>query len=117
MAKKAVVLVAEDEPLIAFDLQLALCDAGFTVVLAASCEEAQRWLADERPGVAVLDVRLTDGECVAVAKTLVLLGVPFVVHTGVNPEECDLVFASGKFIAKAVDPQEIVGLVRSMAAG
>ncbi|MER8481369.1 hypothetical protein [Mesorhizobium sp. M1322] len=113
MAKKAVVLVAEGEPFIALDLELALCDAGFTVFLAASCEEAQRWLADERPAVAVLVVRLTDGECAAAARTLVLMGVPFVVHTGVIPEGFDSAFASGKFIAKAVGPQEIVALVRS----
>jgi hypothetical protein len=66
--------------------------------------------------MAVLDVRLKDEECVSVAERLVLMGVPFVVHSGVPPAECDVAFAYGKFIAKPADPQEIVALVRSMIA-
>jgi DNA-binding NtrC family response regulator len=112
--KKPMVLVADDEPQITLDLEVTLCEAGFAVALAASCEEAHRWLAEERPDVAVLDVRLKDGESVSLAERLVLFGVPFVVHTGVCPAECDLAFAYGNFIAKPADPQEIVALLRSM---
>ncbi|QIA21502.1 response regulator [Mesorhizobium sp. AA22] len=115
--KKPVVLVADDEPLITINLEVVLCEAGFTVVLAASCEEAQAWLSDERPDMAVLEVRLKDRECVSLAERLVLLGVPFVVHSGVLPADCDVAFAYGKFIAKPGDPQEIVDLIKSMVAG
>jgi DNA-binding NtrC family response regulator len=116
IVKRPVVLVADDEPQITLDLEVTLCEAGFTVALAATCEEAHRWLAEDRPDMAVLDVRLKDEECVSLAERLVLMGLPFAVHSGVPPAECDVAFAYGKFIAKPADPQEIVALVRSMIA-
>lgn len=46
---KAVILVVEDEAVIALDLDLSLSDAGYTVLLASSCADAERLLAAERP--------------------------------------------------------------------
>jgi DNA-binding response OmpR family regulator len=112
--KKPLVLVAEDEPMIGFDLEMILCEAGFTVALAASGEEAQRWLADERPDVAILDVRLKDGECTSLVETLTALVVPFVVHTGSVEVEIDKAFEGGKFISNPADPEVIVDMVRSL---
>ncbi|RWH78895.1 MAG: response regulator [Mesorhizobium sp.] len=112
--KKPLVLVADDEPMIGFDLEMTLSEAGFTVALAFSSEEAQRWLDDNRPDVAVLDVRLKDGECIPLVEILIALGVPFVVHTGSLEEDLDKAFERGKFISKPADPETIVDIVRSL---
>ncbi|UVK46696.1 hypothetical protein BPNPMPFG_002394 [Mesorhizobium sp. AR07] len=66
--KIPVVLVLDEELLIAMDLEVALSDAGYLVALATSCGEAERWLADQRPDAAVLEITSKDGHCVAVRK-------------------------------------------------
>ena len=89
-------MVLEDELLISMDIELALVDAGFQVVMARSCAEADAFPADHRSDAAVLDVRLEDGDCIEAAKTLVLQGVPFVVHSGMFDDMSDPVFRLAK---------------------
>jgi hypothetical protein len=50
---KPVVLVLDGEP--AWNLQVALSNAGFVVALAFSCYDAERWLTDHSPDAAILD--------------------------------------------------------------
>lgn len=78
-----IVLVLEDEPLIAMDLQFAFEDHGVDVHVAASCGEACGLLETLDFDGAVLDVNLGRGEtCERVAAVLRSRGVPFVLHTG-----------------------------------
>ncbi len=74
------VLVVEDEFLIALDLELLLERHGWRVLgPAASVAEALRLLEGEVPDVALLDITLKDGETVVpVAEALRARGVPFV---------------------------------------
>ena len=59
-----VVLVAEDEAVIAMALADDLEAAGYAVAGAfATCESALQWLKDETPDLAVLDPMLKDGTC------------------------------------------------------
>lgn len=108
------VLVLEDEPLIAWDLETALSEAGFTVALARSCFDAEGWLAEHSPDAAILDMKLGDGECVAVAKSLVERNVPFILHTGDDLFGRDEVFKSGIIVRKPADTVAVVELVGSM---
>ena len=114
--EKPVVLILEDEPLIAWDLETALSDAGFMAALARSCFDAERWLTDHSPDAANLDMKLGDGECVAVAKSLVERDVPFIVHTGDDLFGRDEVFKSGIIVRKPADTVAVVELVGSMLA-
>lgn len=78
-----VVLVLEDEPLIAMDLQFAFEDHGVEVHVATSCGEACALLETLEPDGAVLDVNLGHGAtCERVATILRSRGVPFILHTG-----------------------------------
>ena len=81
----ALVLVAEDEPLIALDVALAIEDAGGEVAgPAASVEEAMD-LIETRPIVAaILDVNLTDGDIWPVAERLINAGIPIIIQTGIG---------------------------------
>jgi CheY-like chemotaxis protein len=77
------VLVAEDEALIALDLEAALrgfgCEVlGPTPTVAATLA----LLAERRPNVALLDPGLRDGWAAPVARALAAAGVPFAVVTG-----------------------------------
>lgn len=85
MLNHAPILIVEDEPFIALDLELAIEDAGGEVVgPAASVEEALA-LLDARPvAAAILDVNLVDGDISPVAEILIERGIPFILQTGVG---------------------------------
>jgi two-component system, response regulator PdtaR len=73
------VLVVEDEFLIALDLELLLRRHGWRVLgPAATVDQALRLLAGETPDVAVLDVNLRGEPVTPVAAELRARGVPFV---------------------------------------
>jgi DNA-binding response OmpR family regulator len=74
-----VVLVVEDEFLIAMDLELLLQRDGWRVLgPATTVVGALRLLAGERPDVALLDVNLRGEPVTPVAEALRARGVPFV---------------------------------------
>ncbi len=77
------VLVAEDEAMIAFDLERVLVGFGCEVSLVApSVAEALAFLRAQRPDAALLDVGLADGRATPVAEALAAAGVPFAVLSG-----------------------------------
>jgi len=86
-----VVLVVEDEPLIALDIEDALTAQGVTVRLARSLAEAKQSLASEpHPHLVLLDVVLPDGHSFGLAGEILALGLPLVFLTGYDhgiPEE------------------------------
>ena len=82
------VLVAEDEALIAMEVEAALRRAGWEVVgPVARAAEVARLAAGEQPlDAAVLDIRLGGGATVfAAADALAARGVPLVFLTGYGP--------------------------------
>lgn len=82
--KGARILVVEDEPFIAFDLKMAIEDAGAAAIgPAATVAEALDLIAHETPDGAILDVNLPDG---TIAPVLAALSgrASMVVHTGVG---------------------------------
>ena len=85
MLNRALVLVAEDQPLIALDVALAIEDAGGVVAGPAASVRECLALIDSQPIVAaILDVNLTDGDISPVAEALMLAGVPIIVQTGIG---------------------------------
>ncbi|OBQ70235.1 response regulator (plasmid) [Mesorhizobium loti] len=111
------VLVLEDEELISWDLEVLLAEAGYLVATARSCAQAAGFLDTRRPDVAILDILLSDGQCVDVAKKLRADGVPFIVHSALAPTEVDDAFRSGTFLVKPAGILDIVGAVTKLAAG
>ncbi|ESZ65845.1 response regulator [Mesorhizobium sp. L103C131B0] len=114
---KPLVLVVDDEALIALDMESTLSEAGFAVALAATCSQAKRFLADHTPAAAILDVRLSDGEAVDAAKTLAGRAVPFIVYSGLGLEETPEAFSSGVRVMKPAGPPEVVRALKAMTAG
>jgi len=117
MIPAPLVLVLEDEELISWDLEVSLAEVGYLVATARSCAQAADLLATRRPDVAVLDVLLSDRQCVDVAKKLHADDVPFVVHSALARTEVDDAFRSGTFLAKPAGILDIVGAVTKLAAG
>ncbi|MDY8109632.1 response regulator [Fulvimarina sp. 2208YS6-2-32] len=83
------VLIAEDEALVAMDLaDMVEFDAGCVIGPFPTISEC-RPAAESAPiDVAILDVRLLDGEVFAIADTLRDRGIPIVFHSGhLDPRE------------------------------
>ena len=75
------ILVVEDEVLVALDLEFAFREQGAQVIAARTLSEAMAMSEDRRIAGAVLDVRIGNEEVFPVAKLLSQRNVPFVFHT------------------------------------
>jgi len=77
------ILVAEDEAIIAIDLADTLTRGGFDVAGPfATCAQAEDWLKTGAPDAAILDNLLQDGPCDALASDLSRRGVPVTMFSG-----------------------------------
>jgi CheY-like chemotaxis protein len=77
------VLIVEDDPIIALDLEDTILGFGVkTVRTAASVARALDMIADRPPDFALLDVGLVREKTFAVAERLGALKIPFVFVTG-----------------------------------
>ena len=80
--KNCLVLLVEDDAIVAIDLEDSLREAGYAVAGSFStCAAATKWLETEAPDLAVLDVVLSDGPCNELAAELSRRDVPFVVFS------------------------------------
>ena len=76
------VLMAEDVAAISVALEDALADGGYTAVCFSSNAAALAWLADHTPDLAMLDLVLSDGTTVELARVLRKRGVPTLFLSG-----------------------------------
>ncbi len=82
-AQAAPILVVEDEPLIALDIEDSLAPLGAPVHVARSLSAARALLATlPTPRLVLLDVVLPDGRSFDLAHELLSLGVPLIFLTG-----------------------------------
>jgi DNA-binding response OmpR family regulator len=82
------VLLLEDEAIIAINLQEELQDRGFRVAGPfMTCAAALEWLQSATPHTAILDTLLRDGPCRDIAFELDRRGVPFVIYSGVQRDD------------------------------
>ena len=84
------ILLLEDEALIALDLQYALEAAGHDVQAVPSNAAAYAWLDDNHPSAAIIDLKLRDGDSLALADRLATSRVPIVIYTGRDVRNIDL---------------------------
>jgi DNA-binding response OmpR family regulator len=83
MRARGNVLVAEDEWLVAAELENHLRGIGWDVVeLVSSVAEGLAALRARRPALALLDLRLADGRATPLAEALATAAVPFLILTG-----------------------------------
>jgi DNA-binding response OmpR family regulator len=115
MKTTTLALLLEDEPIIAMDLEATLAAAGFSVVTVMSCAVADEWLESHAPGIAIVDVNLTDGSCHDVVSKLHAAGVPFIVHSGEHASTfTETVFAKGTWMGKPSHSDDLVRTAREL---
>ncbi len=76
------ILIVEDEALIALDVAQAFEDAGASVEVASSLAEATRLLDGTTISAAVVDHVLRDGDTISLLQTLKSRSIPYIRHTG-----------------------------------
>jgi DNA-binding response OmpR family regulator len=82
--KGRLVLVLEEEAIIAFDIADALHEAGAEPILASSLHDAFSLIESLSFSAAVLDYTMRHETCAALCERLSALGIPFVLTTGMD---------------------------------
>lgn len=103
-----VVLLVEDEPLVALELTAALRAAGARVLTAGYLETGLFTTDNPKLSAAVIDLQLSDGNGSAICRRLHRLGVPFVVHTGFPPMLIRGEWSDVPVISKPARPEQII---------
>ena len=107
-------LLVEDEPLVAFDNEHALTDAGFKIV--ATVDRVATALArlggDAAIDLVVADVQLADGSGVDVARAAQAAGVPVLFVTGQCPPDARAL-AQG-CLAKPYNPRDLAAAIHAI---
>ena len=79
----AAVLIVEDDPFIAIDLQDAMEDAGYEVVgPVATVKHGLMAIKDQTPDIAILDYNLGSETSADIARRLDEIGVPYIFASG-----------------------------------
>jgi ActR/RegA family two-component response regulator len=103
-----VILVVEDEPLVALDVVKALRAAGAHVLCAGYLESGLCTTEHPELSAAVIDLHLGDGSGTVVCSRLRERGIPFVVHTGYPPMLIAGEWPDVPVISKPARPDEII---------
>ncbi|HEY8380931.1 MAG TPA: histidine kinase [Microvirga sp.] len=112
---RPIILLAEDEAIIALELADALEEMGFEIAGPfTTCSEAELWLKAHQPSGAILDNELKDGPCEVLAGDLKDRGIPFLVYSG-HRRTADLphVFQDVPWIVKPISTPDLVSALRS----
>ena len=107
------ILLVEDELLTAMDVEDTLREAGWEVDGPfSSVSNTLRYLEENVPICAVLDVRLEDGEVLPAADVLAQAGVPIVFHSGhASHDQLSSRYPKAAFCDKPALPQTLAETV------
>ena len=113
------ILIVEDDPFIAIDLEDTFAEAGFEVLGPYSHAKAAVEACREcLPDVATLDYRLSDGTSRRVAELLDSENVPLLMFTGSREEMRQRrIFREREVFPKPCDMSELVQRARELATG
>ena len=109
------ILIVDDEPVIAMDLEYMLVEAGF--IIAGVTGNLQRALSLVESGVcdaAVLDANLGGLSAAPIAVALVARGLPFLVLSGYAPDQQHEALRAGRCLQKPADPVRVIKVLNQI---
>ena len=112
---QARILIVDDEPVIAMDLEYMLVEAGF--IIAGVTGNLQTALSLVESGIcdaAVLDANLNGLSAAPIAVALVARGLPFLVLSGYAPDQQHEALRAGRCLQKPVDPAHFIEVLNQI---
>jgi DNA-binding response OmpR family regulator len=108
------ILIAEDEPLIAFEIMQGFEEEGARVIMARTLAEGLRAVEDPALSAAILDHALTDGDTSEICARMKKRNIPFVTYSGYD----DLVGVcrEGVHVNKPASMSVLVATVKGLLA-
>ena len=112
-AERPLVLIVEDEFIVALDLSETVRDLGFQVEGPfANKDHAFIAIDQKMPDIAILDVNTGDGEVYPLADALSDAGVPLVFHSGhATPAELHARYPQAQACAKPCPPDRLIEML------
>jgi two-component sensor histidine kinase len=101
-------LVVEDEPLVAIEIEMILQDEGAEVQVVGSVAEALQSIEQSQFDAALLDGNLHGAPVDEIAAALVKAGIPFAFVSGYGKQNLPRGFASAPVVAKPFMPSELL---------
>ncbi len=109
------ILIVEDEPLIAFDMEETVTGAGFHVVhVARDVDEAMQTISQEPIDLAVLDANLAGKSAEPIAEQLRSSGVPFVIISGYSRGQLGAWVGPSPIVSKPYVPGALIDEIRRL---
>ncbi|MFZ1107724.1 MAG: hypothetical protein WAN43_05185 [Rhodomicrobium sp.] len=109
------ILIVEDEFLLALEMLATLADAGYeTLGPARTVEEALTLIDRSKPDAAFIDCNLNGEYATGVALTLTARRVPFAVVTGYGRDRLPPAFGDGLFAGKPLPPARLLDIARKL---
>lgn len=109
------VLIVEDDPFIAMDIESAVADQlgdGVELIVVASVAEARQMTAKQL-ACALLDIDVVGGKTFDVANALQEIGTPFAFVSGSAPHEVPATLRGVRFLRKPFSTREVAAFVKS----
>lgn len=109
------ILIVENEPLIAMDVEAMLRAAGATKIHhALTCSVALEWIDGNDPDIVILNLHLRDGPSVIVAERLVKRTTPFVIYSGDTHASADQdnLITQAVWVTKPCTQEELIEALR-----
>ena len=112
------VLVTEDEMIIGVDLCDTVQEAGFEVEGPFDTSESAIDAVDRRkPDLAILDVKLDDGDVYPLAERLMAENIPVIFHSGhISPRDVFSRYPQALALAKPCPPSQVIATMREALA-
>ncbi|GBR52455.1 response regulator receiver protein [Neokomagataea thailandica NBRC 106555] len=116
------VFLVEDELLISLEIEMLLTEMGLeSYGPFPSCHDALAGLANigaHKIGCAILDVKLTDGDALPLARIFHQHGIPIIFSSGhANNHYLEQFYPPGKYISKPFDPSQMKKTIDSSIKG
>lgn len=100
MPAERMVLIIEDEPLIAFEIELAVADLNVLFRTAARIEQAIELIGNEHFDYAIMDYGFVDGDAEHLARLLIDRDIPFAFCSGNDRAQQVASLLGVQFLAK-----------------
>jgi CheY-like chemotaxis protein len=110
--KGRLILIAEDEPLIALEITQAFENAGARVIRARTLNEALFGVEDPALSAAILDHALSDGDSPEICGRMTERNIPFVTYSGYDHLGC----RGGIHVKKPASMPVLVATVKGLLA-